>query len=138
MLGATSVILDRHRDILGDLRALSKRRPHLSIVHEQLHRLAILAGDPTLALAALDKVDDEGHTIHLRILTLYEHHRYKEALEYAKAKLLTADSHHKMHGVCLQVAALCAEQVVRPDEATPFVGTRSGCENRTHAADCTF
>ncbi len=71
VLGATSVILDQHRDILGDLRALAKRRPHISMVHEQLHRLAILAGDHALALEALDKVHDEGHAIHFRILTLY-------------------------------------------------------------------
>ena len=56
VLGTASVVLDRHREILGDLRELSRRRPHIAIVHEQLHYLATLAGEHELSLEAIGSV----------------------------------------------------------------------------------
>ena len=121
VLGITSVILGRHRDILSDLRALSRRRPHIGIVHEELHRVATLAGEYNLALEALGNLNNECDRIHLRILSLYELQKYREALEYAKEKLLVIDPNHRLHGACLGVAALCAELLIKSNEATPFV-----------------
>jgi hypothetical protein len=123
--GTAAIILGRHDEVLNDVLEASRRRPGLPELQHCLERVATVCGRSDLALEAIERQPPGADRTFRKIAALHQAHHHGACVDLMRAEIGNLPRDHRMFRICLTIALLSADQVVREDAAQDFYAALS-------------
>lgn len=112
---ATASILGRQREILPELAAVARQRPHLKNLQGALESVAAQCGDFTLALEANDRMPTSDTRELRRTILLHEAQKHRDCFRWFEKHFDSFDRSHALFGPAAMVAAISAHRLSEPE-----------------------